>query len=137
MVENTIYLATREVAERAGVYGTAYQVADGRFVIDSMDIRRIRLTGDEYMTGVSGIERISEQEAELLISENGYSRGEERTGNSGVTETTEAPKPAEEPAEEPAADEGSSSSGEDIDEGSSSSEDMEDGGPSGDTSSSE
>lgn len=74
MVENTIYLATPEVAKRAGVYDTAYVVQDGRFVIDSMDIRHIRLDGMEYVTGIDGIELVSQDQAEQLISENKYRR---------------------------------------------------------------
>lgn len=74
MVENMVYLATEEVARRAGVYDTAYMTADGRFVIDKMDIRRIRLTGEEYVSGISGIETVTQQQAEALISENHYRR---------------------------------------------------------------
>jgi len=74
MIDDTIYLATADVAQRAGVYETAYQVKDGRFVVDRNDIRRIRLTGDEYLTGIQGIEKISQQQAEVLISENHYRR---------------------------------------------------------------
>ena len=86
MVENVIYLATEEVVKRAGVYETAYMVADGRFIIDNKDIRRIRLTGEEYLTGIAGIERITEHEAELLISENGY-----RRSGDAVPESTQQP----------------------------------------------
>lgn len=74
MVENTIYLATSEVAKRAGVYDTAYVTQDGRFIIDSMDIRHIRLEGMEDVTGIAGIELVSQDQAEQLISENKYRR---------------------------------------------------------------
>ena len=74
MVENTLYLATEEVAKRAGVYEVAYVVKDGRFVVDTMELRRIRMTGSEYLTGIDGIEQISKVEAQALISENGYKR---------------------------------------------------------------
>lgn len=74
MIDSSVFLATEEVARRAGVYETAYIVEDGRFVVDRQDIRRIRLTGDEMLTGIAGIERITEQQAERLISENKYRR---------------------------------------------------------------
>lgn len=74
MVENTLYLATSEVAKRAGVYETAYVTQDGRFVIDSMDIRHIRLDGMESVADIDGLELVSQDQAEQLISENKYRR---------------------------------------------------------------
>lgn len=74
MIENTIYLVTEDVAKRAGVYDVAYVTADGRFIIDAMDICRIRLVGDEYVTGIKGVETVTRQEADNLITENRYRR---------------------------------------------------------------
>lgn len=74
MVENTLYLATEEVAKRAGVYEVAYVTRDRRFILDSMEVRRIRMTGEEYISGISGLEPVSREEAQALIAENGYRR---------------------------------------------------------------
>lgn len=71
MVENALYLAGEEIARRCGVYETAYVTADRKFVIDMSDLKRMRMTGDEYINGLN-IEKVSEEEAERLIAENKY-----------------------------------------------------------------
>ena len=131
MVENTVYLATEEVANRAGVLETAYMVSDGRFVIDSMDIRRIRLTCEEFLHGISGIEAVTEQEAELMISEAGYRRyGDETPGQ--AREEAPAEESLQQQPETPAADDGSSDGGS-GDEGSSEDGSSDEGSSSSDT----
>lgn len=101
MVENTLYLATEEVAKRAGVYEVAYVVKDGRFVVDTMELRRIRMTGSEYLTGINGIEQISKVEAQALISENGYKRISDLLPKEEVEEPVVSEEsPSEEPEEQ-------------------------------------
>ena len=53
MVENALYLAGEEIARRCGVYETAYVTADRKFVIDMSDLKRMRMTGDEYINGLN------------------------------------------------------------------------------------
>ncbi len=66
------YLATREVAERAGVVDGSYVTQDGRFIINSDALKNIRMLPEEYVTGISGIEAIGYEDARTLIAENGY-----------------------------------------------------------------
>ncbi len=72
MVVNAYYLTTADVARRAGVYDVAYVIADGRFVMDLADFKRLRLTPEEYIGGVSGVEQVTRERAMALIAENGH-----------------------------------------------------------------
>ncbi len=74
MVNNAYYLTDAEVARRAGVYDVAYVTADGKFVLDLADFKRLRLTPEEYIGGVNGVEKVTRERAMALIAENGHRR---------------------------------------------------------------
>lgn len=69
------YLVTRDIAIRSGVADKRYRIADGRMVLDNKDLSRIRFTTDEYISGLAGVEKVTEQEANTLIAQNGYKKG--------------------------------------------------------------
>lgn len=68
----SFYIVSRDVALRTGDIGNCYKTADGRYVMDSRLLQRIRLTGDEYINGLDGIELVSRNEALTLIAQGGY-----------------------------------------------------------------
>ena len=68
----SFYIVSRDVALRTGDIGNCYKTADGRYVMDSRRLQRIRLTGDEYINGLDGIELVSRNEALTLIAQGGY-----------------------------------------------------------------
>lgn len=68
------FLASADVARRAGAIGTSYRTKDGRFVISEKALRSLQMKPEEYVSGLD-VELISEQEAERLIAENGYKYG--------------------------------------------------------------
>ena len=72
-----LYLVTRDIAIRSGLIESRYRITDGRFVLDNKDLSRVRFTPDEYISGLAGVEKVSEEEAETLIAQNGYQMGEE------------------------------------------------------------
>ena len=72
-----LYLVTKDIAIRSGLIESRYRIADGRFVLDNKDLSRVRFTPDEYISGLAGVEKVSEDEAETLISQNGYQMGED------------------------------------------------------------
>jgi hypothetical protein len=72
MIDQGFYLADRSIAARAGVLESAYVTADGRFVLDSQALKFVRLTPDEFVTGLQGVEKISYEEAKSLIAAGGY-----------------------------------------------------------------
>lgn len=96
MMESATYLVTREIAERSGLIDTRYRIADGRFVLNDRDLARVRFTPDEYISGLQGVEKVSTQEAELLIAQNNYTMGLNDVV-APITETNEQPEtPVEE-----------------------------------------
>lgn len=111
-LDTATYLVTRQVAMRSGVINSRYRVADGRFVLSNKDLSLVRLTSDEFLTGLQGVERISEADAQRLIAENKFQRGlgnisvpieqvqEEVVEAPAEEETLEAPEESEETEEE-------------------------------------
>lgn len=91
MMESATYLVTREIAERSGLIDTRYRIADGRFVLNDRDLARVRFTPDEYISGLQGVEKVSTQEAELLIAQNNYTMGLNDVV-APITETNEQPE---------------------------------------------
>lgn len=94
MIQTGYYLATRKVAERCGNIYNTYRVADGRYVVSDRHLKRLVLSPQEYITGIEGIEMVSEQEALKLIKANGKKKGYDTTG-----EVVEKPQPAQESEE--------------------------------------
>lgn len=86
MIDIAFYLVTREVAYRSGLQDERYVTKDGRFIFDNRDLTRIQLTSQEYITGLDGIELISESEAKRLIKENDYQLGENALNNNNENE---------------------------------------------------
>lgn len=75
-LDTATYLVTRTIAIRSGLIESRYRIADGRFVLDNKDLQRVRLTSEEYITGLQGVEKVSEEEARTLIARNGYKMGD-------------------------------------------------------------
>lgn len=68
------FLVKPDIAERAGVMDSRYHTTDGLIVLNEQDMGRVRLTPEEYQTGV--VERIvDEAEATHLIEEAGRKMG--------------------------------------------------------------
>lgn len=68
------FLVKPSIAERAGVMDSRYHTSDGLMVLNEQDMGRVRLTPEEYQTGV--VERIvDESEATNLIEEAGRKMG--------------------------------------------------------------
>lgn len=76
---NAVYLVSRDIAIRSGLIQIRYRIADGRFVLNNKDLSYVRFTPDEYIDGLSGVERASEEIAARLIAENGYKMGDDVT----------------------------------------------------------
>lgn len=75
MMTTQTYLVTADVAERTGLIQSRYRVKDGRYVVNDRDLGRIRLTTEEYIGGLQGVEAVSDNDAETLIADNSYQMG--------------------------------------------------------------
>lgn len=103
-LDTAFYLVTRDIAIRSGLVGERYHTKDGRYVLDNKDLSRVRFTTDEYINGLKGVEKITEEQAASLIAEAGYDRTDAGTTESArEAQGAEAPAVEETPAE--AADE--------------------------------
>ena len=74
-LDTAFYLVTRDIAIRSGLVDVRYRTLDGRFILDNKDLSRVRFTTDEYISGLKGVEKISEDEAQTLIAQGGYKKG--------------------------------------------------------------
>ena len=72
-IDTAFYLVSESVAQRSGLIGQRYVTTDGRYVLDTKDLSRIRFTSEEYITGLQGIERINASEAQAQIARGGFS----------------------------------------------------------------
>lgn len=114
------FLVKPDIAERAGVMDSRYHTSDGLMVLNEQDMGRVRLTPEEYQTGV--VERIvDEAEATHLIEEAGRKMGRlvEEASEAGAEESlpTDSELVAESDADsgaESIADCGAESSAEDA-----------------------
>ena len=74
-LDTAFYLVTRDIAIRSGLVDVRYRTLDGRFILDNKDLSRVRFTTDEYVSGLDGVEKITEAEAQTLIAKGGYKKG--------------------------------------------------------------
>lgn len=70
------YLVTRDIALRSGFISTRHRTKDGHFILNDRDLSCVRFTVDEYVSGLSGVKKISKAEAKKLIRENNYAIGD-------------------------------------------------------------
>lgn len=74
-LDTAFYLVTESIAIRSGLIDRRYRTLDGRFILDNKDLSRVRFTTDEYISGLEGVEKITESEAKTLIAQGGYKKG--------------------------------------------------------------
>ena len=68
MLDKATYLVDKTIAEKSGLVGSRYIVADGRYVLNNRDLDRVVLTEEER----SGLTRVTTAEAKTLIRQNNY-----------------------------------------------------------------
>lgn len=77
-LEIAFYKVIEDIAIRSGLIAERYRTADNEhWILDNKDLSRVRFTADEYINGLSGVEKITENEAETLIALGGYKFGYE------------------------------------------------------------
>lgn len=105
-LEIAFYKVTKDVAIRSGLIELRYRTIDKKYILDNKDLSRIRLSADEFLTGLQGIERVPESEVETLIAEGGYKFGydgldeEEETELTAMEETSDESDKVEESVDE-------------------------------------
>ena len=114
-LDTAFYLVTKEIAQRSGLIDVRYRTIDNRFILDNKDLSRVRFTTDEYVSGLQGVEKISESEAQTLIAKGGYKKGlmedsspitESIVNEAPLTEETDSEQEVVEDSAEPTEDVG-------------------------------
>ena len=83
-LEIAFYKVTEDIAIRSGLIAERYRTADNEhWILDNKDLSRVRFTADEYINGLSGVEKITSNEAETLIALGGYKFGYEGLDDDG------------------------------------------------------
>ena len=83
-LEIAFYKVTEDIAIRSGLIAERYRTADNEhWILDNKDLSRVRFTADEYINGLSGVEKTTENEAETLIALGGYKFGYEGLDDDG------------------------------------------------------
>lgn len=83
-LEIAFYKVIEDIAIRSGLIAERYRTADNEhWILDNKDLSRVRFTADEYINGLSGVEKITENEAETLIALGGYKFGYEGLDDDG------------------------------------------------------
>lgn len=87
----TKFSVSREIAVRCGVYEGRYVTADGRSLVDSHDLKSLRMEPEEYVTGIDA-RIITDEEFRLLRDDGGKRLGMDVLADEG---SAEEPQPAE------------------------------------------
>ena len=101
-LEIAFYKVTEYIAIRSGLIAERYRTSDNEYwILDNKDLSRVRFTADEYINGLSGVEKITENEAETLIALGGYKFGYEGLDDDGnvVIDEQEGETPLEQEQE--------------------------------------
>lgn len=124
MIDAANYLVTEEIAIRSGMVDSRYRIADGRFVLNNRDLNRVRFRADEYINGLAGVEKVSDEEARTLIARNGYRLGRDNSKAQPILDSEPMPDMNAQPLE-PSDSSEPSESNEDTDEDTESSDNSE------------
>lgn len=100
MIDTALFLVDAVIAQRAGRTVGRYKTEEGQYILNEKDLEHVRFTTEEYLTGLKGVKKITQAEADELIKRGGYElnldgkadldvEGEEVTEEEGVTEDTE------------------------------------------------
>ena len=76
MMTTANYIVTKDIAQRSGMIASRYRTADGRFILNERDLARVRLTPEEFVSGLAGVEMISAEVAKTLIRQGGFQMGD-------------------------------------------------------------
>lgn len=64
MRQEGFFLASAEIAKRAGVEGTRYKTSEGKYILSEKDLRKVNFSVDEYANGLD-VTVITEEQAKV------------------------------------------------------------------------
>lgn len=80
------FLASKEIAQRAGVNDTRFVTPEGKYILSQADLRKVKfsMTADELVNGLD-VEQISDEEVKKLIRKSTLG-GKKKKNNKKVKE---------------------------------------------------
>lgn len=103
MIDTALFLVDAVIAQRAGRMAGRYKTEEGKYILNEKDLEHVRFTTEEYLTGLKGVKKITQAEADELIKKGGYELNLD--GNLDINFDEEVEEVAEEPAAEVAKEE--------------------------------
>lgn len=72
MIDTALFLVDAVIAQRAGRTVGRYKTEEGKYILNEKDLEHVRFTTEEYLTGLKGVKKITQAEADELIKRGGY-----------------------------------------------------------------
>lgn len=72
MIDTALFLVDAVIAQRAGRMVGRYKTEEGKYILNEKDLEHVRFTTEEYLTGLKGVKKITQAEADELIKRGGY-----------------------------------------------------------------
>ena len=72
MIDTALFLVDAVIAQRAGRMAGRYKTEEGKYILNEKDLEHVRFTTEEYLTGLKGVKKITQAEADELIKRGGY-----------------------------------------------------------------
>lgn len=110
MIDTALFLVDAVIAQRAGRMTGRYKTEEGKYILNEKDLEHVRFTTEEYLTGLKGVKKITQAEADELIKRGGYELNLDGNGDDNINDNgnldldDNVDIDREEVAEEPAAE---------------------------------
>lgn len=110
MIDTALFLVDAVIAQRAGRMAGRYKTEEGKYILNEKDLEHVRFTTEEYLTGLKGVKKITQAEADELIKRGGYELNLDGNGDDNINDNgnldldDNVDIDREEVAEEPAAE---------------------------------
>jgi len=84
MIDTALFLVDAVIAQRAGRMAGRYKTEEGKYILNEKDLEHVRFTTEEYLTGLKGVKKITQAEADELIKRGGYELNLDGNGNDNL-----------------------------------------------------
>lgn len=84
MIDTALFLVDAVIAQRAGRMAGRYKTEEGKYILNEKDLEHVRFTTEEYLTGLKGVKKITQAEADELIKRGGYELNLDGNGDDNI-----------------------------------------------------
>lgn len=86
MIDTALFLVDAVIAQRAGRMAGRYKTEEGKYILNEKDLEHVRFTTEEYLTGLKGVKKITQAEADELIKRGGYELNLDGNGDDNIND---------------------------------------------------